>query len=227
MNSEIKHEDYINFLKNIDLDGYRQKYRPYMSVEENLPRDIQILDSIYETYWVNRNLINFDEFIQKVIGLKINNLKHYNRKRNGFDELSDSVFPLFLKGWVARQYRTWASIITQIQLGYLYEELFPEDKVLMSDLLDSQGIDIRVEGKKDYGVKKVSKRQDIHINKNEKDGVVPIKYWVPKIDDLKNPKKINGQYRKGYLTFKEDGRLDFLENGFIIFNKKVFSNVKE
>lgn len=227
MEFKIKHKDYINFLKSIDLDGYRKKYRLYMSVEENLPRDIQIIDFIYEIYWKKRTLINFEEFIEKVTNAKIDNLKNYNRKRNGYDVLSDSVFPLFLKGWVARQYRTWVSIITQIQLGYLYEEQFPEDKVLMDNFLDSKGIDIRVEGKNDYGVKKVSKRQDIHISENEKDGVIPIKYWVPKIDDLKNPKKNNGEYRKGYLAFKQDGRLDFLENGFIIFNKKVFSDVKK
>ena len=227
MELKIKHKDYVDFLSNIDLEGYRKKYRPYMSVEENLPKNIQILDFIYDIYWEERKLLSFDEFIQKVIDSKIDELKNYNRKRNGFDESSDVVFPLFLKGWIARQYRTWASIITQIQLGYLYEELYPNDKVLMNNVLDSNGIDMRVEGKKDYGVKKVSKRQDIHINDKEKEGVVAIKYWVPNIDDLKNPKKMNGDYRTGYLAFKEDGRLDFLENGFIIFNKKVFLYVEK
>lgn len=227
MSDNVNHKKYIHFLKGIDLDGYRQRYRQYMSVEENLPRNIQILDFIYRIYWEEKNLLSFDDFIQKVIEDKEENLKEYNRKRNGYDKLSDNGYPLFLKGWVARQYRTWVSIITQIQLGYLYKELYPNDKVIMNDVLDAEGVDMRVEGKKDYGVKKVSKRQDIHIHGIEKDGVVPIKYWVPNINDLKNPKKKNGEYRVGYLAFQQDGRLDFLENGFIIFNEKVFLDVEK
>jgi hypothetical protein len=223
---KVTNKEYVNFLSEIDLNSYRLRFRPYMSVEENLPRDIQILDFIYEYYWVKRELISFDDFIEVVIENKENELKQYNRKRNGYDEDADVVYPLFLKGYKARQYRTWASIITQIQLGYLYEELFPNDEVLMSAELDAKGIDMRVVGKKDYGVKKVSKRRDIHIHGQEIEGVVPIKYWVPKLDDLKNPYKKNGQYRVGYLAFIEDGRLDFLDNGFIIFNKNVFNNVK-
>jgi hypothetical protein len=227
MTKNITHKEYVDFLKGIDLDAYRKKYRPYMSVEENLPKEIQILDFIYDIYWDKRTLLSFDDFIQLVIDSKEESLKEYNRKRNGHDELSDVVYPLFLKGWIARQYRTWASIITQIQLGYLYEELFPEDVVIMNHVLDSEGIDMRVVGKKDYGVKKVSKRKDIHINDKEQDGVVSIKYWVPKITDLKNPIKKNGDYRSGYLEFFKDGRLDFLNNGFIIFNKNIFLNVEK
>lgn len=224
---KVTHKKYLQFLKGIDLEGYRKRYRPYVSVEENLPREIQILDFIYDIYWVKRSLLSFDDFIQLVIKSKEDSLIEYNKRRNGYDELSNVVYPLFLKGWIARQYRTWASIITQIQLGYLYEELFPKDTVVMNHILDAQGIDMRVVGKADYGVKKVTNRRDIHIRGKEKEGVIPIKYWVPKIQDLKNPKKKNGDFRVGYLSFIEDGRLDFLENGFIIFNENVFLNVKK
>jgi hypothetical protein len=219
------HSDYINFLSNINLNLYRERFRSFTSVEENLPKDIQILDFIYEFYWVKRDFICFDDFIQKVITDKSDLLKKYNRKRNGNEPTSDILYPFFLKGWIARQYRTWASIITQIQLGYLYEENFPNDMVIMDSKLDSDGVDIRVLNKFDIGVKKITKRQDIHTTKKEKNGVISIQYWVPKIDDLKNPLKKNGKYKVGYLSFIEDGRLDFLDNGFIIFNKKVFENV--
>lgn len=223
---KITNKEYLKFLSNIDLESYRLRFRPYMSVEENLPKEVQIIDFIYEYYWEKRDLISFDKFIDIVIKNKENNLKDYNRKRNGYDKDADLVYPLFLKGWIARQYRTWASIITQIQLGYLYEEIFPEDTVIMSASLDHDGIDMRVVGKKDYGVKKVSKRGDVNIKTKEKKGVVPIKYWVPQIKDLKNPYKKNGEYRVGYKAFIEDGRLDFFDNGFIVFNENVFKNVK-
>jgi len=226
MKGKITHKDYLEFLKTIKLDDYRQKYLKYKSVEENLPKQIQILDFIYKYYWDDRKFLSFEEFIEVVITAKKEDLKDYNKQRNGYDEFSESAFPLFMKGWIARQYRTWVSILTQIQLGYLYEELFPNDQVIMSEELDRKKVDVRVLGKKDYGVKKVSSRKDVNINPEEKEGVIPITYHVPNINDLRNPFLKNGNYRKPYIDFIEDGRLDFLNNGFFVFNKKVFANVK-
>jgi hypothetical protein len=40
------HSDYIEFLSNINLNLYRERFRSFTSVEENLPKDIQILDFI-------------------------------------------------------------------------------------------------------------------------------------------------------------------------------------
>jgi len=221
-------EEYIQFLMTIDLGSYRDKYRLNKSVEEDLPASVQILGPLYQTYWVERNYIPFEEFIESVIKDKKDQLLDYNRKRNGYDPLSDSAFQLFLKGWVARQYRTWASILTQIQLGYLAEKVFVDRQVLMSEELDRGGIDIRIQNLMDLGVKKVSNRRDVTILGDEIDGVKPIKYWVPNSDVMKNPKLKNGKgFKKAYLDFINDGYLDYLDNGFIIFNKKVFEGYGE
>jgi hypothetical protein len=220
-----KHSDYIDFLSKIDLNGYRERFKGYKSVEEDLPKDIRILDFIYKYYWYDREFLFFDEFINLVISKIEPKLKLYNLKRNNHDVDSNLSYPLFLKGWIARQYRTWASIVTQIQFGYLYEENFPIDKVIMNTELDEKGIDVRVQGKKDFEIKKVSKRTDININFDVQKNIISIRYWTPKIEDLQSPRKKNGELKVSVKHFFENEQLDFLPNGFIIFNKKIFTNV--
>jgi hypothetical protein len=218
--------DFISFLKTIDLETGRNNFSKNKSVEEDLPHEIQILSDIYEIYWIEKKFINFNQFISLVISEKELLLKEYNLKRNGNSPYAESAYLAFKDGWVARQYRTWTSILTQIQLAYLFEENYPQNKVLMSEELDRSGVDIRVIGINDYGVKKLSSRQDMQkIKRLEKNGVIPITYEVPSQDILKNPKTKKGDYRKPYLKFKEDTRLDILDNGFIIFNKNIFNEL--
>lgn len=211
------------FISKINLDGGRKRFAGNKSVEEDLPKKIQIIKFIYDIYWKDRKFISFDEFIEYVISKIEDDLKLYNKKRNNYSENADAAYPAFLDGWIARQYRTWTSILTQIQLAYVAEEVFPDNEVLMSTELDSKGIDIRVVGVNDYGVKKISNRKDImKIKREESNGIVPITYWVPPYDIIKNPKTKNGNFRKPYLDFVEDKRLDILDNGFIIFNETIF-----
>lgn len=221
-------KEYIQFLETIDLDKYRKEYSGNKSVEEDLPKNIQILPFIYEKYWDEREFISFEEFISWVISQIEDNLIAYNNKRNNFSVHAQPAYPAFKEGWIARQYRTWASILTQIQFGFCCEEYYPNNKIIMNAELDSQGVDVRVVGIADYGVKKVSNRKDIiKMKRQESEGVVPITYWVPQQDVIKNPKKKTGEFRKPYLDFKNDPRLDILSNGFIVFNKKVFDELGE
>ena len=63
----------------------------------------------------------------------------------------------FYKGLKARIYRTWASLITQIQGGYVAESVFGKGTVKMSEALDHKGADIQVNYKGhilNYQVKK-------------------------------------------------------------------------
>lgn len=218
--------EFIQFLETINLDYYRKKFAANKSVEEDLPSNIQILEFIYEKYWVERSFLPFEEFIFWVISKIESNLIAYNNKRNNFSEYADSAYLAFKEGWIARQYRTWTSILTQIQFGFVCEEYYPNNKIIINPELDRQGVDVRVMDICDYGVKKFSNRKDIiKMKREESVGVVPITYWVPPQGVIKNPKKKNGDYRKPYLDFRNDTRLDILNNGFIIFNKKVFDEL--
>lgn len=221
-------KDFNEFLSTIPLECYRNRFVGNKSVEEDLPKNIQILKYIYDQYWVNRNFILFDEFINFVISQIQENLKEYNKKRNGYSIHAESAYLAFLDGWIARQYRTWASILTQIQFGYCAEEYYKKNNVEMNDELDSSGIDVRVSGLFDFGVKKISNRKDIiKMKRLEGQGIIPITYNVPPLDVIKNPKKLNGKFRKPYLDFKNDSRIDILDNGFIIFTNKVFDEFRK
>jgi hypothetical protein len=224
------YKDFLIFLENINLTEYRKEFSGYRAVEENLPSNIWILSLIYEVYWNQRNFISFDDFFDLLFKEKEIDLRDYNKKRNSEDPDADNpyVFKLFLKNFKARQYRTWTSILGQIQLGLLLEEKYLEKKIEMSQELDKSGIDIRIIDKTDIinlGLKKVTKRKDINPKTEEKKGVKSIKYFVPKSDDIINNKKKNGEFRKAYIDFIEDGTLSMLKNGFIIFTEKITQKI--
>ena len=227
------YKDFLIFLENINLIEYRKEFSGYRAVEENLPQNTWILSLIYEIYWNQRNFISFDDFFDLFFKEKENDLRDYNKKRNNGDPDADNpyVFKLFLKNFKARQYRTWTSILGQIQLGLLLEEKYLEKKIEMSQELDKSGIDIRIIDKIDetdiinLGLKKVTKRKDINPKTEEKKGVKSIKYFVPKSDDIINNKKKNGEFRKAYIDFIEDGTLSMLKNGFIIFTEKTTQKI--
>ena len=42
---------FTEFLKSVDLAGYRQKYRPIKIVEMDLPKEIQTIALLYKVYW--------------------------------------------------------------------------------------------------------------------------------------------------------------------------------
>ena len=140
------YKDFLIFLENINLIEYRKEFSGYRAVEENLPPNTWILSLIYEIYWNQRNFISFDDFFDLFFKEKENDLRDYNKKRNNEDPDADNpyVFKLFLKNFKARQYRTWTSILGQIQLGLLLEEKYLEKKIEMSQELDKSGIDIRI-----------------------------------------------------------------------------------
>ena len=56
---------FTEFLKSVDLAGYRQKYRPIKIVEMDLPKEIQTIALLYKVYWEEKKFIPFDEFYER------------------------------------------------------------------------------------------------------------------------------------------------------------------
>lgn len=220
-------EKFDIFLQKIDLKAYREKYRPIVLVEMDLPKEIHAIDLLYQIYWDKRNFINFDEFY-------IQYLKTYKNKIDGFRKKITMCKDCFYRGLPARIYRTWASIITQIHAGYVAESVFGEKTVKMSGELDHKGADFQVEyqGKiLNYQVKKKSLgrevRQDKPKSKNPLPGeFIDIKYEVPSSDYFENPKKKNGEYKLPYKRFKENKELKRFPNGFVVFTPYAFEREK-
>ena len=216
-----------SFLERVDLDGYREKYRPVKIVEMDLPRDIQALDLMYEIYWDKREYLDFDAFYACYE-------KRYEKDIEAFREKITICPDCFYRGLPARIYRTWASIITQIHAGYIAERVFGKDAVAMSTELDRKNADIQVRYKRhtlNYQVKKRTQSREVRRPKTGKQQLegeaIDIEYAVPPQHIFDNPKKQNGDYRKPYMDFIRNKNLKRLNNGFVVFTPEVFSKKKK
>lgn len=234
-------ETFENFLKSIDLNANREKYSRIKTVEMDLPRNIQALNTIYDVYW-NEDYIgpeipmSFDEFYEE----------YYKRcevaiKAFGVNSGFDKDCNCFSNGLKARIYRTWASLITQIHAGYVAENVFGIGSVEQSTDLDHQGIDILVNYKENeikIQIKKESKRPEIsrmYRAERNAEGFYNIWYVVPKKEYYDNPCYQRGsrvgQYRDCVRPFVkynlENGTLDRYDNGFVVFTTKEFDLIKK
>lgn len=216
-----KLEEFTNFLKTVDLKGYREKYAKIKIVEMDLPKEIQAIELLYKVYWVEKKFISFEEFYERYLNEKKDAIERFRIKITMCKDC-------FYRGLKARIYRTWAGLITQIHAGYVAESVFGKGTVEMSRELDSMGADIRVIYKGhflNYQVKKTSfsgvkSSRPLPRNKKLKGEPIDIYYEVPSC--LTNPKTKSGEFRKPYLRFLEDKRTEAFPNGFVVFTKEAF-----
>ncbi len=219
-------EKFNKFLKTVDLKGYRKKYSHIKIVEMDLSKDIQAIELLYKVYWDEKKFMSFDDFYKRYLREKKEAIKKFKIKTTMCDDCFD-------RGLKARIYRTWAGLITQIHAGYVAESVFSKGKVLMSEELDHQGADIRVEYKGhflNYQVKKTSysgvmSRKPLPRKNKLKGEPIDIKYEVPTC--LLDPKTKKGEFRKPYLRFLEDKRTKAFENGFVVFAPYTFEGKKK
>lgn len=211
-------EKFNDFLSNINLNKYREKYSKIKLVELDLPRDIQALILIYDIYWNKREFISYEDFYKEYSTLYRDKLEEFRIKTMFSEET-------FYRGIPARIYRTWASLLTQIQGGFVAESL--HDKVEMSAELDYAGIDMRVYINSgnyiNIQIKKESMSREVRTPwKNLKKGVqiTNITYEVPTSAPLTKA----GKEAKPYKDWREKwgDKLSRLDNGFVIFQKKMF-----
>lgn len=216
------------FLKSVDLKNYREKYRPIMIVEMDLPKEVQAINMLYKVYWEKKRFLSFEEFYEEYSREQKTEIDNFQRK-------TGMCKACFGKGLPARIYRTWASIVTQIHAGYVAESVFGDGTVEMSGGLDHKGADFQIKyrGKiLNYQVKKKSLSREVRQEKPKSKNPLPgefldIKYEVPSSDYFENPKKKNGEYKLPYKRFKENKELERLPNGFVVFTPYVFEQKKK
>lgn len=220
-------EEFSKFLDSVNLNTYREKYRPIKLVEMDLPKEIQAISLLYKVYWDKKKFLDFEDFYKEY-------LNNYKTEIENFRKKITMCENCFYRGLPARIYRTWASIITQIHAGYVAESVCGEGSVSMSAELDHQGADFQVNyrGKiLNYQVKKTSfsreVRQEKKSRKKIKGQFIDIKYEVPSEDYFKNPKKQDGEYKLPYLRFTQNKELKRLSNGFVVFTRYAFEGKKK
>jgi len=219
-------EKFDKFLKTVNLKDYRKKYSHIKIVEMDLSKDIQAIELLYKVYWDEKKFISFDDFYKRYLKEKKEAIEKFKIKTTMCDDC-------FKRGLKARIYRTWAGLITQIHAGYVAESVFGEGTVFMSEKLDHQGADIRVEYNKDflnYQVKKASfsgvmSRKPLPRKSKLEGESVDVKYEVPTC--LSDPKTKKGEFRVPYLRFLNDKRTKAFKNGFVVFTSYTFEGKKK
>ena len=216
-------EDFESFLAKIDLQKYREQYSPIKLVELDLPKEIQALRHIYEIYWFERDpnkWLNFEDFY-KVYSIDLQGELEAFRIKTQF---SKETFEL---GLPARIYRTWASLLTQIQGAYVAEEIYGKGKVLMGEKLDRRGTDIMLNlerGKISIQVKKESRRKEarqaVEYMKTKKEEIYKLFYVVPRDKYTKKTHQLSKPYIEWEREWKN--KLEVLSNGFVVFRKPMF-----
>lgn len=221
-----KLKEFTKFLKTVPLQKYRKEYSRIKIVEMDLPKNIQAIELLYTVYWEEKKFITFDDFYKRYLKEKDSVISEFRVKTTMCEDCFD-------RGLKARIYRTWAGLITQIHAGYVAESVFGNSTVLMSEKLDHQGADIRIQYRGhtlNYQVKKTSysgvKSNKPLARKNTIDGEsIDILYEVPSC--LSDPKTKNGEFRVPYLRFLEDKRTEAFENGFVVFTQNTFLDKKK
>ncbi len=220
-------QKFDKFLRSVNLDDYRKKYKPIKIVEMDLPIGIQAVSLLYKIYWDKKRFIDYGDFYAEYLTELKSDIESFRRKIMMCKRC-------FYLGLPARIYRTWASIITQIHAGYVAESVFGEGTVQMSVELDHQGVDFRVTYKGfklNYQVKKKTHSREVRKEKKSRrklDGqFIDILYNVPSNDIFDNPKTKKGEYRKSYREFMENKNLKRFDNGFVVFTTRLFVEKKK
>lgn len=219
--------EFTEFLRKVNLDKYRNEYRPIKIVEMDLPRNIQAIALLYQVYWIERRFLSFEEFYKRYLQKKKDLLEEFREKTRMCDKC-------FYLGLPARIYRTWASLITQIHRGYVAQSVFGDNSVNMSEELDHEGADFQVNYKGkilNYQVKKETMSREVRKEKKKKKSIsgefIDIFYNVPSGDYFINPKKKDGEYKTPYLRFINDKTLQRFNNGFVVFTQEAFLSKKK
>lgn len=216
-----------SFLESVDLARYREKYSQIKLVELDLPRNIQAIRFLYRDYWDNRPDFypSFEKFYDDYSRELAGELEEFRRRMMFSHET-------FYRGLPARIYRTWASLLTQIQGGHVAEAMYGCDNIEMNAELDYGGVDMRIlHGGEEFNIqiKKETMSREVrqpwqHMRRNIK--IITVYYEVPGCGPLTSTGKQSvpfGRWRQRW-----EGRLKRMDNGFVIFLPGMFcmDNIK-
>jgi len=237
-------EEYRRFLATIPLDKYREDFKPIKWVEQDLHPLLFPQGSIFENYWEKQNYLDFEEWFKsfwKELNKneekikKFNDLKELVRAhRKFYEDMTDNNLEnrVFL-GFKARMYRTWISVLTQLDFCYMFEYICAsEGKNLIlecnAELDVVQGIDARV-NEIGFGITKISERKE-SLKIGRKKDLIAIPYAVydlkeferksvsPRVKNQKGYQKALAAFNKYFIS---------LPNGFVVFKETYLKAIIE
>ncbi len=232
-------EKYRKFLQGIPLSTYREKFKDIKWVEQDLVPALYPLTSIYKNYRETQRFLDFEEWFdefwsginasqrQKLADLKDlvrAHRKFYEDKING-----DSDNKVFL-GFKARMYRTWVSVLTQLDFCYLFKSICAKKgkdlQVECNAELDSKGIDAKINNI-GFQIAKISQRKEA-LKIVRKSRVVTIPYAVFDLEEFRRLSqssrvKDKSGYQKALTSFEK--YFIQLKNGFVVFKEDYLNPI--
>lgn len=220
-------DSYRSFLKGLPIAKY-ESYKKIKWVEQDLPKEMLPLASIFKNYWFTRNYLDFESwFAQFWEELHSNPLS-----REALRQFKDYHFDgadeeWFKHGFRGRMYRTWMSVLTQIDFYYIFhcvcERQRKEIAFEANAELDRRGIDLRV-GKLDFGISKISQRKVARPSGSKKK-LILLPYTVFNIGEflrLSKSSRVSPENRIAYKKSVEAFNKYFirLSNGFVVFGEQ-------
>lgn len=229
---------YRKFLQTISLSRYREKLQKIKWVEQDLPNEMLPLKSIYHYYWETRNFVDFESWFSafwEKLHANMETLqvvKHF--KKYYFDKDDNGWFK---KGFKARMYRTWVSLLTQLDFCYMLAYISErQNKILNLECnaeLDRKGIDLRI-GNVGFQVKKVNQRKEARraaqTKKKKGIDVITIPYPVYNIEEIERKtesSRVVAENRAAYgRTLKSFYKYcEILHNGFVVFSENYITPI--
>ncbi|MCM8809563.1 MAG: TaqI family restriction endonuclease [Candidatus Omnitrophica bacterium] len=222
-----------DFLSSIPLDKYREELKNVKWVEQDLPNELLPLSSIFKYYWEDRKFLNFEDWFENFweeINTKpaskevLKNFKKYYFNK----DIEENDW--FKKGFKARMYRTWISVLTQLDFCYLFEYVCTkENKNLTLECnaeLDLKGIDAKVRDI-EFQVAKITQRKEAR-SASRRRTLITIPYSVLNIEKLKelinSPRaKHKTRYQRMLQAFNK--YFIHLQNGFVVFHENYLKPI--
>jgi len=223
-NPERELAEFREFLESIPLARYREETKDVKWVEQDLPKEILPQDSIFRYYWEERRFLNFDDWFEefwKEINARPESKKALQGfKKYFFDKTGNGWFK---KGFRARMYRTWVSVLTQLDFCYVFESVCSEKKLELklecNAILDTKyGIDVKV-NEIPFQIAKISQRKEARTAGGKK-RLITIPYAVFDLETFqKRSESQRVKDKDGYRKAIESFNKYFLRlaNGFIVF----------
>jgi hypothetical protein len=226
---------YREFLESIPLEKYREEFKDVKWVEQDLPKEILPLASIFKHYWEDREFLDFEKWFEEFweeINTSPESKKALEEFKRYFFNKSLEENDWFKKGFKARMYRTWISVLTQLDFCYMFEYVCAkEGKNLQLECnaeLDAKGIDAKVN---DIGfqVAKISQRKEARSGERKKT-IITIPYAVFNIEELE--RKITSPRVKNKIRYQKileafHNYFELLKNGFVVFSEEYLKRIIE
>jgi hypothetical protein len=225
-------KEYRKFLETIPLAKYREELKDVKWVEQDLPDKILPQESIFKYYWFERKFFNFEEWFENFWAeVNTNSVKRtvLEQFKKYFFDKDDNGW--FKKGFKARMYRTWVSVLTQLDFCYLFEYICAREGNNLqlecnADLDTRKGIDALVNNI-GFQIAKISQRKEARTATKKKT-IVIIPYAVFNIQEFQRKSKSSrvkdkSGYRKALASFNR--YFIQLQNGFIVFRESYLKPI--